>query len=58
MNAENNKIRFFISYSLLDVSRRKLLYFIAFFSVFISILSILLLDVFVKKGSLIFVKMS
>ena len=34
------------------------MYLIAFSSVFTSILSILLLDVFVKKGSLIFVKMS
>ena len=34
------------------------MYIVAFSAVFISILSILLIDVFVKKGSLIFVKMS
>lgn len=49
---------FFISYSVQDVFRRKVLYLIAFSAVFVSILSILMIDVFVKKGSLIFVKMS
>ena len=34
------------------------MYSIAFSAVFISILSMLIIDVFVKKGSLIFVKMS
>jgi hypothetical protein len=34
------------------------MYIVAFSAVFISILAILLIDVFVKKGSLIFVKMS
>lgn len=34
------------------------MYVIAFTAVFISILSILMIDVLVKKGSLIFVKMS
>ena len=34
------------------------MYMVAFSAVFISILAILLIDVFVKKGSLIFVKMS
>ena len=38
--------------------RRKLLYAIAFAAVFISILAVLLIDVFVKKGSLIYIKMS
>lgn len=38
--------------------RRKLLFFIAFSAVFVSILSVLLIDVFVQKGSLIFIKMS
>ena len=52
------KITFFLGYSLNDVLRRKTLYIVAFSAVFISILSILLIDVFVKKGSLIFVKMS
>ena len=49
---------FFISYSLKDILRKKTMYFVAFLAVFISILSILLIDVVVKKGSLIFVKMS
>jgi hypothetical protein len=40
------------------VFRRKGMYIVAFSAVFISILAILLIDVFVKKGSLIFVKMS
>jgi hypothetical protein len=40
------------------VFRRKLLYLIAFSAIFVSILSMLLIDVFVKKGSLIFFKMS
>lgn len=52
------KISFFIGYALTDVLRRKTLYIVAFSAVFISILAILLIDVFVKKGSLIFVKMS
>ena len=52
------KITFFLGYSLNDVFRKKALYIVAFSAVFISILSILLIDVFVKKGSLIFVKMS
>ena len=51
-------IQFFMLYSFQDVCRRKLLYLIAFTAVFVSILSILLIDVFVKKGSLIFVHMS
>ena len=34
------------------------MYCIAFVAVFVSILAMLLIDVFVKKGSLIFVKMS
>lgn len=34
------------------------MYFVALLAVFVSILSILLIDVVVKKGSLIFVKMS
>jgi hypothetical protein len=50
--------KFFLSYSYQDVYRRKALYTVAFLAVFISILSLLLIDVFVKKGSLIFVKMS
>jgi len=49
---------FFLQYSLQDISRRKLSYLVAFSAVFVSILSILMIDVFVKKGSLIFVKMS
>jgi hypothetical protein len=47
-----------LGYSYQDVFRRKGLYIVAFSAVFISILAILLIDVFVKKGSLIFVKMS
>ena len=38
--------------------RRKVLFFIAFSAVFVSILAVLLIDVFVQKGSLIFIKMS
>ena len=41
-----------------DVCRKKLLFLIAFTAVFFSILSVLLIDVIVEKGSLIFVKMS
>ena len=51
-------IGFCIHYSLKDVLRKKTMYFVAFLAVFVSILSILLIDVVVKKGSLIFVKMS
>ena len=47
-----------LSYSLKDISRRKLLYIVAFGAVFVCILANLLIDVVVKKGSLIFVKMS
>jgi hypothetical protein len=47
-----------MGYTLNDVLRKKVMYLVAFLAVFISILSILLIDVFVKKGSLIFVKMS
>jgi hypothetical protein len=47
-----------MGYSFNDVFRKKTMYIVAFSAVFISILSILLIDVFVKKGSLIFVKMS
>ena len=49
---------FYISYSIQDVMRRKILFLIAFSAVFVSILSVLLIDVFVQKGSLIFIKMS
>lgn len=51
-------LTFFVSYSVKDVFRRKVLYMIAFSAVFFSILSILMIDVFVKKGSLIFVRKS
>lgn len=49
---------FYIHYSLQDVMRRKILFLIAFSAVFVSILATLLIDVFVQKGSLIFIKMS
>ena len=52
------KTQFMVSYTVKDLSRRKLLYFVAFSVVFVSILSSLLIDVFVKKGSLIFIKMA
>ena len=63
LNAHNHggfcsHLAFFISFSFQDIFRRKVLYIVAFSAVFISILAILLIDVFVKKGSLIFVKMS
>ena len=51
-------VSFLIGYSMQDIMRSKILYLIAFSSVYVSILSILLIDVFVQKGSLIFVQMS
>jgi len=53
-----NRMPFLISYSLKDIFRRKILFLIAFSAVFVCIFCTLLIDVFVKKGSLIFVKMS
>ena len=41
-----------------DVFRRKVMFLVAFGAVFICILANLLIDVIVKKGSLIYVKMS
>jgi len=52
------RIQFFMVHSFKDIARRKLLYVIAFGAVFVCILSNLLIDVVIKKGSLIFVKMS
>ena len=52
------KMSFIIPYTSKDLARRRMLYVVAFLVVFISILSSLLIDVFVKKGSLIFIKMS
>lgn len=52
------RLNFLLSYSLKDIRRRKLLFLIAFLAVFISIFCTLIVNVFVKKGSLIFVKMS
>ena len=49
---------FYISYGLKDMFRRKMLFCFAFSAVFISVFCTLLINVFVKKGSLIFVKMS
>ena len=51
-------VMFTISYSTKDVLRRKVLFCIAFMAVFSSIFCTLIINVFVKKGSLIFVKMS
>ena len=52
------RVQFFMAYSFNDISRRKLLYVIAFGAVFVCILANLLIDVVIKKGSLIFVRMS
>ena len=57
-DVQSHQLTFYIQYSLQDLTRRKAMYCIAFVAVFVSILAILLIDVFVKKGSLIFVKMS
>ena len=51
-------VLFTLGYSIKDVMRRKVLFCIAFMAVFISIFCTLIINVFVKKGSLIFVKMS
>ena len=52
------RINFTILYSTKDILRRKMLFCVAFLAVFTSIFSTLIINVFVKKGSLIFVKMS
>ena len=54
----SNRLSFILTYNLNDIRRRKLLFCIAFMAVFISIFCTLIINVFVKKGSLIFVKMS
>lgn len=53
-----NRMLFALKYSSQDVFRRKVLFMVAFLAVFVSIFSTLIINVFVKKGSLIFVKMS
>ena len=53
-----NSVMFYVDFISKDLMRRKLLYLIAFTAVFVSILAVLLIDVFVKKGSLIYIKMS
>jgi hypothetical protein len=52
------RLAFMMRYNWKDIRRRKVLFCIAFMAVFISIFCTLVINVFVKKGSLIFVKMS
>ena len=53
-----NRVWFVLLMTLKDLKRRKLQYTLAFIVIFVSILAVLLVDVFVKKGSLIFIKLS
>lgn len=54
----SSRLGFIIRYNLNDIRRRKVLFCCAFLAVFVSIFCTLIINVFVKKGSLIFVKMS
>ena len=51
-------MRLIIEYNYQDIMRRKAQFCLAFLAVFVCILCTLLIDVFVKKGSVVFVKMS
>lgn len=49
---------FFITHASKDVQRRKFLFFLAFMSVFLVVVSTLVINQFITKGSLLFLKMS